>query len=110
MAADLLAAWWQHQVVVERYTGSAAYGDTYAAPVTITGLVDDSRKLVRTQQGDEVVSSATVYFPASTADIPLGSRVTLPATFGSLEGSVIESKRHDAGTQPTPDHLEVALQ
>lgn len=106
---DALADWWVHDVTVERLTGEGAYGPTYASAQTVTGFVDDERKLVRSVGGEEIVATASVFLPAATTDIPLDSRVTLPALFGSRECTVIAVARHDAGGQPTPNHLEVYL-
>lgn len=106
---DDLSAWWVHTVSVARYTGSGAYGDVFATATTATGFVDDSRQLVRDVSGQEVVSSARVFLPAATVDIPLDSQVSLPAQFGGRTSRVIAVARHDAGGLPTPDHLEVSL-
>lgn len=106
---DPLADWWVHQVTVKRRAGSGAYGDVYDAPQTLTGMVDDSTRLVTNAQGEQVASSARVFLPAATADIPLDSQVTLPATFAGRTTRVIAASRHDAGAQPTPNHLEIAL-
>lgn len=106
---DPLTDWWQHDVTVERLTGAGAFGKTYADAATLTGFVDDTRKLVRDTGGQEVISSARVFLPAAIGDVPPGSRVTLPALFGGRTSLVITAARHDAGGQPTPNHLEVAL-
>jgi hypothetical protein len=106
--SDLLSAWWVHETTVETRSGSGAYGDTYTGAVTITGLVDDSNKLIVGPDGQQVVSSARVFYPAGTV-IPLGSRITLPAPFLGRAAEVIAVSVHDAGTQPVPAHVEVAL-
>jgi hypothetical protein len=107
---DPLDDWWQHETSVQRLAGSNAYGDTYANAATVTGLVDDSTKLVVNAEGEQVVSSARVFYPASTAVIPPGSLVTLPPPFLTHARRVVGVSVHDAGTQDTPNHLEVALQ
>lgn len=106
---DALADWWQHSVSIERYEGSGAKGDVFAAAVDADALVDDTQRLVVDATGQEVISTATVFLPALTADVPLNSRVTLPAQFGGRPARVIVVKRHDAGTLPTPNHVEVNL-
>lgn len=106
---DELADFWQHTVSVERLTGGGGYGETFASPASVTGFVDDTRKLVRAAGGEEVVATATLYLPATTAEIPLNSRIILPAAFGSRPCTVVEVARHDAGTLPTPNHLELYL-
>ncbi|NAE18077.1 hypothetical protein [Enterococcus hirae] len=107
--SDPLAPWWRHEVVLERLLGSGPYGDKWADPETVHGAVDDRRRLVRDGTGSEVVSETTVLLSIVTADVPLGSRVTLPATFGERTSTVLSAARHDSGGLPTPDHLELAL-
>lgn len=106
---DDLSELWIHPVVVARYTGSAAYGDIFASGETVTGFVDDSRKLVRNAAGEEVVASASVFLPSATADVPADSKVTLPATFGGRTSRVVAVARHDSGDVGLPDHLAVHL-
>lgn len=106
---DPLAAWWRHPVQVERLSGSGAYGNRYGAATTELAAIDDRRRMVRDAGGTEVVSESTVLLPIATADIPLGSRVTLPAAFGARRATVLAVSRHDSGGQPTPNHLELAL-
>lgn len=113
---DLLSDFWVHDVSVERYTGSGASGDTYATAATVTGFIDSAalrggagQRLIG-GDGQEVVASMVIYFPAGTASIPPGSRVTLPAMFGSHPRIVIASMRRDGGPLDVPEHLEVALQ
>lgn len=110
MVSDPLAAWWRHPVLIERLTGTGPYGDVYDTPVQHLAAVDDRRRLIRSASGEEVVAETTVLLPATTADVPLDSRVTLPPTFGSRTTTVLASSRHDSGGLPTPDHLELALQ
>lgn len=103
---DPLSAWWVHPVVVERLTGTGAYGDKFAAGVTYLGFAEDKIQQVRDTQGNEVTSTGTVAFPASVADIPPGSRVTLPS---GRKATVITFARATAGPLPTPNHLELTL-
>lgn len=107
--SDPLADWWVHQVHIEAYAGSGAYGDSYDTAVTVTGLVDDTNRLVVNADGQQVVSSARVFLPAGTV-VPLGSRVTLPAPFLGRASQVIAVSVHDAGTVDVPSHVELALQ
>lgn len=110
MTADPLASWWVHTVSVERHSGNGPEGDTYTAPATEPCFVSDKRRLVLAASGEQVVSETTVLFPKTTADIPVDSRITLPAPFGSRETRALSVSRHHGGGQPTPDHLEVAVQ
>lgn len=111
MTTDPLADWWRHQITIERLTGTGAFGDEYDEPEDPIplGFIDDRRRMVRDADGNEVVSETTVMLPIGTAEVPLGSRVTLPAAFGARESTVLAVSRHDGGGQPTPDHLELAL-
>lgn len=111
MTADPLGDWWRHPIKVERLTGTGAYGDTFAPaddPLPL-GFIDDRRRMVRDSSGSEVVSETTVALPITTPDVPPGSLVTLPATHGGRQATVLAVSRHDGGGQPTPDHLELAL-
>lgn len=107
--ADALADWWQHVVTIARYTGSDAHGDTYASGIESAAFVDDRRKLIVNASGAEVVSSAAVFLPSTVPDVPLDSMVTLPTNFGSRQCRVIQVSVKDAGGQPTPNHVELAL-
>lgn len=109
MATDPLAPWWVHQVTVERHAGEGPDGDTFDAPVTVAGFVNDERKLVRAGTGEQVVSETQVSLPKGTPTIPVGSRITLPAAFDNRETVVLAWSRFDGGGLPTPDHCEVAL-
>lgn len=110
MTADPLAAWWVWPILVERFTGTGARGDVYATGVTINGAVDDTTKLVRGSDGQRVLSSSRIAFPAGTAAIPAGSRVTLPATFGDNRRTIVLAASVGVTGLPTPDHVELALQ
>lgn len=109
MSVDPLAGWWRHQITIARYTGTGAYGDVWDSPTTELGAIEDRRRMIRSSNGQQAVSSTTVYLPLSTPDVPLGSNVTLPAAFGARVATVLQVSRHDGGGQPTPDHLEIAL-
>jgi hypothetical protein len=69
-------------VTVESYVGETAYGPGYGPPIQVDCRVEPSRQLVRTTEGDEVVSEATIYvLPAvdgvDTLDLfAIESRVT----------------------------------
>lgn len=110
MSVDPLAAWWNTAVTVERRTGSGASGDVYSTATTEVGFVDDTDKLIRSSDGQQVVSSSRVYLPASTPVIPVGSRVTLPANYGTPRRSVVLASSLNESGLPTPDHVELALQ
>ena len=66
-----------HQVTVERYLGSGAYGDVYGDPEHITrAQVEDKTTLVRDGTGAEQVSNATIYLEIPEHPIEPGSLVT----------------------------------
>lgn len=110
MTADPLGAWFTHSMAVERFTGTGPYGDAYTAATTELAAVDDSTKLIRGADGSDVVSSTRIFLPSTTVYVPPGSRVTLPAIYGSRRTIVLAVSVHDGGGQPTPDHVELALQ
>ncbi|MBF8186323.1 hypothetical protein ITP53_11295 [Nonomuraea sp. K274] len=94
-----------HDVQIEPYMGSGAYGPVYAAPVTVRALVDGRRRLVRSAEGSEVVSETTLRVRLGVTCPPL-SRVTLP---DGTQAQAITTTTHDGGKLPVPSHLEIAL-
>lgn len=73
-----IARFFVHTVTVETRKGVGPKGDVFAPPVPVDGLlVDDSVKLVRNSDGEEVVSNTQIAGPLSI--VPLftpGSKVT----------------------------------
>lgn len=100
-----------HTVIVRRYTGDSATGAVFAAAETVPCLVEDSRRLVRSDSGQEVVSETTFYAMPGTAYIPPESEVDIPVIAGvsARTTTVIVFKNRDGGGLPTPDHVEVNL-
>lgn len=96
----------QHTVTVERFLGEGAYGPTYEAAETLSCFVDETTRLVRSPEGNEVTSTVTVYLPDTVEQIPSGSRVTT----ARRETTVIDVKYRDGGTLPVPSHVEVVCQ
>lgn len=94
----------RHTVTVEPYLGQSAAGPRYGPAMPIRCFVDDSRRLVRNETGEQVVSESTVLCRLDVA-APPKSRVNV---FGR-EAFVIIAKRRDGAGLPTPDHLEIAL-
>lgn len=105
---DPLADWWRFAITVKPFAGSGARGPVYGEPFTFMGAVDDRRKLVRTADGQEVVSETRVFGPIDTPRVPDGSLVTLPEPF-TRETRVLAVSRMTSGGLDTPNHLEVAL-
>ncbi|MFD6968382.1 hypothetical protein [Streptomyces sp. NPDC059949] len=92
-----------HTVTIEVYLGDAAYGPTYAAPVTARAYVEDEIKTVRNAQGEEVVSGTKVWlFP--TQDCPPESRLTTSS--GRIQSVITSGLFVFPGT---PSHREVRL-
>lgn len=108
-AADILAkTWFTHQISVERKTGDSPRGPIYAAPTTQMARVSSQNRLVLNNLGQQVVSANRCSMHVDTPQIPIGSKVTLPASFGSKTAKVITESRHDAG-QFTPNFYSVDL-
>lgn len=108
--SDPLANWYRHSVQVERFIGTGAFGDDYATATTELAMIDDTARLVRAADGSQVVSSTRLGLASTTTNIPPSSRVTLPAEFGGRRTFVLAVSVGDGGGQPTPDHVELALQ
>lgn len=94
----------RHQVTVEPYLGQAATGPSYGAPVLVPCFIEEKRRKVRNQLGEEVVSAATVYCRPDV-DAPPKSRVNVRGR----EAFVVTDGLNDGGGLPTPDHRELAL-
>lgn len=106
MSADELAEFWVHTVSVEMFLGAGAYGDVYAAPVTVIGFMDGTRKLVRGANGAQVVSESSFYtYPITGPLFVPDSRVTQ----GTEVSYVIKNNTNDSGTMDLPDHAVVNL-
>lgn len=106
LSADELSDWWMHTVTVKSHLGASAYGDRFGDPVPVPCFVEDDVKLIRDSDGNEVVSSTTVYSNIDKAALfPVGSLVITP--FGR-EARVIGLARHAVG-DPDIDHVEIHL-
>jgi len=92
-------------LVVEPYIGHAAHGPVYGPATRVRVVLDEARRLVRTDAGEETVSSATAYAPLGV-EVPVGSRVTLPS---GRTSTVLAVHRRDGGALPVPSHVEVVL-
>jgi hypothetical protein len=105
-AERALAAFWVHQVTVEPfdYTDSSSV-DQFGTAYQQSGYYSDQT----VYEAGEVVASGRFAYPASAPNIPVRSRVTLPARFGSRVVLVKKSAVGDGGGQPTPDHQVVGV-
>lgn len=105
--AEIPTLYLVHQVTVEPYTGTGAYGDVYDTPRTRACLVDEKRQLARNSDGDEVISEATLYLRrAHVPDFAPGSLVTLPT--GRTATVITAADRSDGGLGAW-QHLEVTV-
>ena len=107
---DPLARWWRHEIVVEPYLGTGAYGDRFGPQFTVLAAIDDKTRQVVDSNGVETVSQTTVVFPRPVGYIQPGSKMTLPTTHGGRTSHVIACRVADGGGLPTPDHVEVNLE
>lgn len=97
-----------HTVSVETFEGTGAYGDQYATAADVACFVEDSRRMVRNLDGDEVISESTLYAKLDQApNLVAKSRVTLPDGRKSI---VILKKDRDDGGMGAPQHVEVFCQ
>lgn len=106
---DPLAAWWQWDIVVARYAGEGSNGPIHLEPVTVKGKVSTKRRMVRTADGEEVVSEARISFPALTDLIPVSSLVTFPPQFGGRTATVLADQLHHDGAGLTPNFYSIDL-
>lgn len=97
-----------HTVTVHPYLGTGAYGDVWGAPVVVREVfVEDRRRLVRNQSGEELVSESTVRTRPGVR-IPVGSKVTVwQGTPLERTGRVITASLFDHPSSWS--HVEVAL-
>nr|WSX48890.1 hypothetical protein OG409_07970 [Streptomyces sp. NBC_00974] len=91
-------------VTIEIYTGEAAYGPLYAAPVTARAYVEETARTARAKDGEEVTSKDTKVWLFPDQECPPESRMTLPS---GRVASVISSTLYTGGGLRTPDHREV---
>lgn len=105
----MLGLFFAQSVTVETFTGAGDFGDTYAAPVAVTGMVDEGASLdVETPTGDVVESSSAFYCPLTeAAKFPPQSRVTLPS--GAVAQVVKAIRRQASPIFGNVEHLEVRL-
>lgn len=110
-----------HTVTVQTWLGVDGYGENVYAKNTVTlappngVFADDSRKLVRNKDGEQVVSETTIY--TSTVNTALFVPDSLvwvnPASDDDLAperaARVIKVNANDSGPLGLPDHVAVTL-
>lgn len=95
-----------HTASVETFTGTGAYGATYATPVPVKGFLDDGVVLVRTGTSDQLVQKSIFYAALSdAATLAPKSRITV----NGRVAWVSEARRRDGGSLGLPDHVECDL-
>lgn len=78
-------------VEVRSFSGETAYGPSYADPVDVACNVDAKRRLVRSSDGEQVVSEVTLHAHPEAADLfTPESQVTVLGK----ETQVIDAKTH----------------
>lgn len=99
---DLL---FMHAATVEKYLGSGPTGPSYAAPVTLSGLLDDGLEQTPEAGGVQLVSKTTFYTDLANADVvPVNSRLTC----NGRKMIVTQVRRRDGGwLLGAATHLEV---
>lgn len=63
-------------ITIERYQGDSAYGPQYEDPETVEGMVEQEKSWTRNQEGDVVVSEATLYLSPDISPPPVQSKIT----------------------------------
>lgn len=96
-----------HTVTVETHGGEDPFGNIHTVlSDPIEGFLDDSRALVRSASGDQVVSESTFYTGKEHKDL------FKPESLVNLTdrvATVIRCKLADSGPLDLPDHIAVVL-
>lgn len=103
--ADLPAFLQPHTVTVTTRLGANSAGPVMGEPVTVACMREDKARLVRAQNGDQVVSSTTIRTSDPRDLWTLGS--TVEWDWGA--GTVLTVARHDDGGLGGWCHTEIAL-
>lgn len=95
-----------HTAQVETWEGAGAYGDVYAAPVTVDCFAEDKIREVRSKDGQVVVSGSTLYMAVTDGALFVpDSRVTVDGRVSY----VITQNTNDAPGLGLPDHAAITL-
>lgn len=110
---DELEEFYVHQVVVRTLQGVNGDGeDIYEESTTVPCFIADQSKLVRSQQGQEIVGSTTVTCNNRYASLfQPDSEVlqVLPDGTKASKGHVALVDKSDSGPLGLPDHTTVSL-
>lgn len=96
------------RVRIAPYRGSGSAGDVFDDPVEAEAEVIDRAELVRSADGDEVVSSTRVTVPLDT-DAPVGSLVTVWPGEGAERTALVLQTSRERNPAPLPSHLVLHL-
>lgn len=100
-----------HQVKVQRKLRQGPEGPVFdTEDASLRGRIKIKNQLVRSADGREVTSVATVQVPVDTAAVPSGSKVTLPARFSSRTLKVIAEGVSDSGLPNLPAFYQMFLE
>lgn len=104
---DELEELFMHEVAVQTWAGTGAYGDVYEDRTPpLPCYLDETRKLVRDEHGTETVSEATVFVSLQDGEaFTPGSLVHLD----DRDAYVISRARRDGEPLGLPSHTEVTL-
>ena len=90
---------------VERFVGETPVGSTFDGKVSLLGRVKFENRMVRNENGDEVVSSGRISMSVDVPDIPVGSRVTVRGR----RREVLAESRHIGGFDHSSDYYSIDL-
>ena len=101
--------WMFSTITVENCTGLSTDGyasRAYAAPFTWKARIEQIGKLVKSKEGREIQSDATIFGPpydtnGNTISVGPNDRITLPAGYlisGSSQPAIIDTSWHDDDT------------
>jgi hypothetical protein len=103
------AFFYPHTVEVRDYIPGAGMGPSFGAARTLAAEVLDEQRLVRGTDGEEVVSSTQVTV-ALSANVPVGSRVTVwPGGAGKRTSKVLAVARNE-NAAPLDSYLVLSLE
>lgn len=93
-----------HKVSIKEYEGDGAYGPIYSNPYEIKGYFQQERKVVKDQDGNEVISDAQ-FFTSEDIEPPTESIVT----FKDIEHEVISVSHKVNAMTGQNSHTEVVM-
>lgn len=94
-----------HTIKLERLEGHTGQGASYKDPEQIDCYFESSQKLVKTSDGDEIISPAKLYLDSKVEPPPPESRVT----FEGVTYEVIQPDPKDDLLNQSRHHTEVRL-